>query len=384
MTDAAKGERRWRNLLGMVKRPKPVVGATPADVVHRENKWSLLRYRARPEGVAFATPVLLVPSLINRHYVLDLQPGRSIAEALVARGHDVFIVDWGTPGPEDRHLSFDAITDGYLGRAIRVAAQHGGRGKTHVLGYCLGGTLAVVHAAVRPEHIASLTVLAAPVSFHDEGLLSLWTRSSTFDLGAMIDATGNVPWQLMQGAFQMLRPTLPLSKAAHVIDRAWDDEFLDGFFALEAWGNDNVSFPGEAYRRYIEGLYRADGLMKETFTLSGRPVLLRNIECPTLAVTFAHDNIVPEESAAPLIERISSTDKQRVHLPGGHVGAVISRKALATLWPTISAWWAAHDAEPQAKVEPKVEPEAKVEPKVEPKAKAKAKAKPERANAKAR
>ena len=150
MTDAAKEQRRWRNLLGMVKRPKPVVGATPADVVHRENKWSLLRYRARPEGVAYATPVLLVPSLINRHYVLDLQPGRSIAEALVARGHDVFIIDWGTPGPEDRLLSFDTITDTYLGRAIRVAAQHGARAKAHVLGYCLGGTLAVVHAAVRP------------------------------------------------------------------------------------------------------------------------------------------------------------------------------------------------------------------------------------------
>ena len=348
MTDAGKSDKRWRNLLGIVKRPKPVVGATPADVVHRENKWSLLRYRARPAGLAFATPVLLVPSLINRHYVLDLQPGRSIAETLVARGHDVFILEWGTPGPEDRFLSFDTITDQYLGRAIRVAAQHGARGKAHVLGYCLGGTLAVVHAAVRPERIASLTVLAAPVAFHDDGMLSLWTRSSSFDLGAMIDATGNVPWRLMQGAFQMLRPTLPLSKAAQVVDRAWDDEFLDGYFALEAWGSDNVSFPGEAYRRYIEALYRADGLMQETFTLSGEPVLLRNIKCPTLAVTFAHDNIVPEESAAPLIERIGSVDKERVHLPGGHVGAVISRKALATLWPTISAWWAAHDTDPLA------------------------------------
>ncbi len=346
MSDAGKETRRWRNLLGMVARKKPVVGVTPADVVHRENKWSLLRYRPRPEGVAYATPVLLVPSLINRHYVLDLQPGKSVAETLVARGHDVFIVDWGTPGPEDRHLTFDDITDGYLGRAVRVAAQHGARGKTHVLGYCLGGTLAVIHAAVRPEKIASLTVLAAPVAFHDDGLLSLWTRSSTFDLGAMIDATGNVPWQLMQGAFQMLRPTLPLSKAAHVLDRAWDDEFLDGFFALEAWGNDNVSFPGEAYRRYVEGLYRADGLINETFTLSGHRVRLGDITCPTLAVTFAHDNIVPEASAAPLMDRIGSADKERVHLPGGHVGAVISRKALATLWPTISAWWAAHDAEP--------------------------------------
>jgi hypothetical protein len=100
--------RRLRNLLGLLTRPKPVVGATPADAVYSENKWRLLRYRPRPAsegGLAYRTPVLLVPSLINRHYVLDLQPGRSFAAWLVARGHDVFIVDWGTPTDEDRYLA---------------------------------------------------------------------------------------------------------------------------------------------------------------------------------------------------------------------------------------------------------------------------------------
>ena len=102
MTAPARDEgRRWRNLWGLARRERPAVGVTPADVVHRENKWQLLRYRARPEGLALRTPVLLVPSLINRHYVLDLQPGKSFVEFLVARGHDVYIIDWGKPGPED-------------------------------------------------------------------------------------------------------------------------------------------------------------------------------------------------------------------------------------------------------------------------------------------
>jgi polyhydroxyalkanoate synthase len=181
------------------------------------------------------------------------------------------------------------------------------------------------------------------VSFHDEGLLSVWTRTPTFDLGAMVAGFGNVPWQLMQGAFQMLRPTLNLSKAAHVLDRAWDDEFLDGFLALETWGNDNVSFPGEAYAKYVQGLYRDDGLMRGTFTLSGRPVRLSDIRCPVLAVTFEHDNIVPGPSAGALLERVSSTVKERVHLPGGHVGAVVSRKAAERLWPKMTAFWTAHE-----------------------------------------
>jgi len=326
------------------RRPPPAVGQTPAVEIHRENKMRLLRYRARPEGLAFKTPVLLVPSLINRHYVLDLMPGKSFVEYLVGQGHDVHIIDWGTPGPEDRYLTFDDITGTYLGRALRRTGESSPDGTVHVLGYCLGGTLAAIHAGAHPEGFASFVALAAPVAFHDEGLVSTWTRQEGFDLKALVDGAGNVPWQLMQAAFQMLRPTLPLAKAVSVVDKFWNDEFLDGFFALETWGNDNVSFPGEAYRRYVEELYRKDALVKDEFTLGGKPVRLASITCPLLSVTFEHDNIVPVSSAAPLLERVGSAEKERIHLPGGHVGAVVSRAASRGLWPKISEFWAKRDA----------------------------------------
>jgi len=336
-----EGKRLW-NLLRLPFRKKPQVGVSPADVVHQENKWRLLRYRARPQGIAFKTPVLLVPSLINRHYVLDLMPGKSFAGFMAAQGHDVFVIDWGTPAAEDRLVSFDDICDRYLGRALRVAASHGSQGNAHLLGYCMGGILTAIHASVRPRQVASLVQLAAPVRFHDDGLLSSWMRTSSFDVDAMIDACGNVPWQLMQSAFHMLRPTLSLSKAVGVIDRAWNDEFLDGFFALETWGNDNVSLPGEFYRRYAR-MYQNDELVNGGLSLSGRPVDLRNVSCPLLTVTFEHDNIVPWKSAAEIMELASSTDKQLMHLPGGHVGAVVSKSAARGLWPKISAFWAQRD-----------------------------------------
>jgi polyhydroxyalkanoate synthase len=181
------------NLATLWARARPAVGATPADVVHEENKWRLLRYRPASCGVRHRTPVLLVPSLINRHYVLDLMPGKSFAEYMVQQGHEVYIVDWGTPGPEDRFLSFDDVCDRYLGRAVRKVARGCARGQAHVLGYCMGGTLAAIHAAARPDHVASLTALAAPIRFEDDGLLSAWTRSESFDVGALVEAFGNVP-----------------------------------------------------------------------------------------------------------------------------------------------------------------------------------------------
>lgn len=328
--------KRLLNLLSIASRKRPPVGSTPADVVHEENKWKLLRYR-RSEPARFRTPVLFVPSLINRHYVLDLLPGKSFAEWLVARGHDVYCIDWGTPGDEDRFVTFDDVCDRTIGRALQKT------GRAHVLGYCMGGTLAAIHAAAHTGRFASLLALAAPVSFAGGGLLAAWTRSPQFDANAVVDAMGNVPWQLLQTTFHMLRPTLGASKLVHMVDRACDDEFLDGFLALETWGNDNVSFPGECWRTWVDALYRRDAFARGELSLCGKPARIEDIACPLLSVTFEHDTIVPKESAAPLYERASSRDKHALHLAGGHVGAVVSRAAKDRLWPKMAEFWEARD-----------------------------------------
>ena len=330
--------RRLTNLAQRVTRGRPAVGQTPVDVVHHENKWRLLRYRS--DVRTMPTPILMVPSPINRHYILDLMPKKSMVEYLLAQGHDVFILDWGTPGPEDQYLSFDQMVDRYVGRAIRRSCEAAGVPQVHLLGYCLGGTIAMIHGAVYPERVASLLALAAPVDFDGDGLLSVWSRLESLDLEVMIDAFGNMPWPLMQFGFHLLRPTLTLQKLVYAIDRAWDDEFLDGFFALETWGNDNVSFPGRVFLTYIREFYQRNALVRDDFSLSGKPVRLANIEFPVLAVIFQHDNIVPEASATPLAGLVSSANARTLSLRGGHVGAVVSRKASERLWPVVSEWFA--------------------------------------------
>jgi len=207
----------FRNLLKLNRTPPPV-GQTPHTVVHRENKWRLLRFA--PAERRYEKPILMVPSLINRWYVLDLMPGRSLTEWLVQQGHEVYIIDWGTPGDEDRYLRFDDVVGRYLRRALRKTCEQAGSQNAHVLGYCMGGTLAAIHAAVYPERIASLTALASPVAFDDDGLLGTWTRSEAFDVHAFVQAFGNAPWPLLQASFQMLRPTLNLSKLVFLVDQA--------------------------------------------------------------------------------------------------------------------------------------------------------------------
>ena len=319
----------------------PAVGTTPHDVVLASGPWRLLRFRNA--NVTHRTPVLLVPSLINRWYVLDLGPQRSFVADLVANGHDVYIIDWGTPRPEDRFTTWDDVCGRWLGRALRHVARAAPQQQAHVLGYCLGGTLAACHAAAFPDHVASLIALAAPIDFAHAGIMATWTRSPEFDVGALVDAYGNVPWPLLQASFHMIRPTLNLAKVVALLDRAWDDEFLDGFLAIERWGNDNVSFPGACYRDYIEKLYRNNELLHGTMTLCGRSADLRQLDVPTLVISFEHDAIVPAKSATALLDLVPAEDKAHLHLPGGHVGAVVSKKAARGLWPTIRRYWTDRD-----------------------------------------
>ncbi|MBI2376019.1 MAG: alpha/beta fold hydrolase [Deltaproteobacteria bacterium] len=318
----------------------PKVGGTPSDVVFAENKLRLLHYRSHAR--AESRPVLLVPSLINRHYVLDLLPGKSFVEYLLAAGHDVYAIDWGTPSPEDRSVTFAHVVDRYLGHAVRTAARRSGR-RVHLFGYCLGGTLAAIHAVLRPQPIASLALVAAPIDFSDDGLLSTWTRSRRFDLDSLVDGYGNVPWQVMQSAFHLLRPTLGLWKSVRLVEKASDDEFMDGFLALETWGNDNVSFPGECYREYVRELYQKNALASGALFVSGEKVRLESLRAPTMVVTFEHDHIVPKASATAILGLARNAPVTHLHLVGGHVGAMVAKSAAKGLWPALSKFWREHD-----------------------------------------
>ncbi len=128
-----------------------------------------------------------------------------------------------------------------------------------------------------------------------------------------------------------------------LLDRAWDDEFLESFLSTERWGTDNVSFPGACYVQYIEQLYRGNALIHGGFTLAGRTAELHQIKCPTLALAFEDDHIVPLPAASPLVDRVAATDKQLVVQRGGHVGAVVSKKAADRLWPVMAQFWAKRD-----------------------------------------
>lgn len=329
---------KGRALLALASR-EPPIAPTPHDVVYQANRIRVLRYRLPPGTSRRAgAPLVMVPSLINRYYILDLMPGRSLVEYLTAEGHDVYMIDWGRPGPEDRFTSLDEYLAGHLDRAVRRAAQLAGTRRASLLGYCMGGTFAAIYAALRPERVQTLVALAAPVDFSQAGLLGLWSGARYLDADRLVDSLGNIPWPLLQATFHMLVPTLTAQKLLYLYDKVGDAGFADNFLSLETWGNDNVSFPGECFRRYIKDLYQQNLLCQGGLHIAGTTIELSRIRCPVLNVVAQGDHIVPEPCATPLTTLAGSSDSALWRRPGGHIGAIVSRTASRELWPALGAW----------------------------------------------
>lgn len=331
--------------------PRLSLAQTPRATLHTEGTASLYRFgdgapagcaRGKPssERGAFApragTPLLIVPSLINRWYVLDLRPGASVVEALVAAGIDTWLLDWGVPEAEDRYRSWTDVLD-TLARATRRVLRHSKASKLGLLGYCMGGTLATIHAALHPAQIAALVDLAGPIDFAKGGMLRRMVDPQWFDGGAIADA-GNVMPDMMQAGFTALRPTLDLAKLMAMPDLVGDPEAQLAHRALETWASDTIAFPGEAYRTYITDLYQGNALVEGRHRVRDRVVDLGAIQCPTLAIVADRDAICPADAATALLGKVGTKDTATLRVPGGHVGAVVGRRASRDMYPALIAW----------------------------------------------
>lgn len=309
---------------------------TPRDSLFSEGTATLYRFRAS-EVSSGRAPVLLVPSLINRWYVLDLRPGASLARALVDAGFDVYCLDWGVPEAEDRYLDWDAVV-GRVGRMVRRVQRESGALRVGLLGYCIGGTLAAIHTALEPDSVAGLVNLAGPIDFAEGGFLAHMVNPRWFDPQAIADA-GNVSAQQMQSGFVALRPTAQLGKWLSFFDRLGDPERLEAYQALEEWASANIPFPGAAYAKYIRDLYQENALARGEHHVAGRRVRLGDIRCPVLTVVTDRDVICPPPAAQALNDLSSSSDKSLLVIPGGHVGAVVGGSAPKQLYPKLAEWF---------------------------------------------
>jgi len=315
---------------------------TPADVVYSNDKM-LLHYRPVVER-PYPVPLLVVPSLISRSDLLDLMPGRSMVEYLVGQGIDVYLINWGTPGPEDRSTTFDQYITGYLRRAVQRVRALSGQQQISLFGYSMGGVFTAIFSALYPDYVGNLIQVAAPINFHDDGVLSQWTRKDRFNVDLVVDTLGAMPAALMQASFRMLKPLHEIVQQIALAEQRDDTEVLQDWLMMQTWIDDNIPFLGEAYRSYIKDCYQENDLMHGRLVVSGKRVDLSQINAALLTITAAKDQMCPPHSAAVLNDLVASTDKQLLEAAGGHISLVAGRAAPHQLWPRLAEWLAARSA----------------------------------------
>ncbi|HEX5489585.1 MAG TPA: class III poly(R)-hydroxyalkanoic acid synthase subunit PhaC [Rhodanobacteraceae bacterium] len=312
-------------------------GATAKEPIYREDKVVVYRYKGEKKPTA-KTPILICYALVNRPYMVDLQEDRSLVKNLLALGEDVYIIDWGYPDGADRWLTLDDYINGYIRRSVDAVAKHAGVKKINLLGICQGGAFSLCFASLQQEKLQNLITMVTPVDFHTkENMLSHWTRDMDVDL--FVDTLGNVPADLMNFSYLMLKPVrLNQQKYVAMLDILDDKVELENFLRMEKWIFDSPDQAGEAFREFIKEFYQGNKLVKGGLKIGGKDVSLKNITIPVLNIFAIHDHLVPPSASRPMGDLVGTKDYTQLEFKGGHIGIYVSGRAQREVPSAIHEW----------------------------------------------
>nr|WP_231950238.1 alpha/beta fold hydrolase [Legionella lansingensis] len=304
--------------------PGKHVAVTPGKVVYTNHLIELIQYKPKTKTV-YKEPVLILPAWIMKYYILDLSPNNSLVRWLVEQGHTVFIVSWRNPSHDDRHLGMDDYFRLGAMAAIDEVSCRFPKTKINLMGYCIGGTLALIAASAMAEEnddrLNTLTLLAAQGDFTDAGELMLFvTDSEVSFLKNMMWDQGYLDTKQMAGSFQMLRS----------YDLIWSKMVQDymhglhrGMIDLTAWNADATRMPYKMHSEYLEKLFLNNDLAKGHYTVEGKPIAVENIKIPIFAVSTEKDHVAPWKSVYK-IHLMANSDITFILTVGGHNAGIIS------------------------------------------------------------
>ncbi|MCM3585602.1 alpha/beta fold hydrolase [Mesobacillus maritimus] len=322
--DYEKEMKRWNHVYKILSEGDPKIEHSPRQLVWRKNKTTLWHYAA--EEKKYSTPLFFVYSLLNKPYILDISPDTSVIKGLTKRGYDVYLLDWGEPGPEDADISFDTYILDYLEKGVKRALRHSGAEDISVVGYCLGGTIASIFASITDLPIKNLVVATVPIDYSvgiapDKWLEGL--QKGELSVDRFVDVYGTVPPEWVNVMFRSLAP-VNVSPYVGLLTRAHDSRYVDKWRRMDKWLNDVTPFAGAAFKQMFGDLMKDNKLAKGELVIGGKHADLSNIDCSFLAISSANDSLIAEGQSLPVMDLISSEDKTYKLVEAGHVSLALS------------------------------------------------------------
>lgn len=314
-------------------------GATPKEAVFSDERVTLYRYKGE-HAPTEQVPILISYALVNRPYMVDLQEDRSLVRQLLARGHDIYLIDWGYPDLSDRFDTLDDYINGWLHSCVEEVCRRHGLPSINLLGICQGGAFSLCYTAMHPERVRNLITMVTPVDFHTpDNMLSHWTREMDIDL--FVDTLGNIPADLMNFCYLTLKPyRLFLQKYIGMLDVVEDADEVENFMRMEKWIFDSPDQAGEAFRQFIRDFYQGNKLIRGGLQIGRHDVDLSRVRCPVLNIFAEQDHLVPPAASKAMAKAVGTRDYSELSFRGGHIGIYVSSRAQKEVPDAVDAWLA--------------------------------------------
>ncbi|WP_233432974.1 alpha/beta fold hydrolase [Thalassospira povalilytica] len=284
--------------------------------------------------------VLLVPSLVNRGYILDLNEKRSFARYLAKCGYRPLLVEWGYPGIDEANFGLDDYIAARLVTILQDVADMNG-GPVPVVGYCMGGVLALAATLLDPAQVSKLVLLATPWDFMAAGpTQSRIAAAFAPSLPHMLAIHDTLPVDVLQSLFASLDPFMIGEKFRRFGQMATDSARAHDFVALEDWLNDGVPLTRRVSVDCLIGWYVENKPAKGEWQIDGIDINPADLSCPVLAVIPENDRIVPPESAKALFDAFPEDLRTELHPSSGHIGMMVGSRAEKSTWDPVAKWLA--------------------------------------------
>ena len=312
---------------------------TPSEVLIDERHILLRRY-LRPEGVErrFEVPVLIIPPLMVKPDIYDLRPGHSFVQYMLAEGYDVFLVDFGRPDASDRDFRLEDYLLHPINTSVEKMREVTGSRQVTIFGYCMGGIFATVYAALeKTDAVKNVVTIGAPVDFEKLDIYHTLVEKLDKVLLGIAETFGYFPAFMSQLLFQVSQPTKTLTRPATLLWNLWDEDYLEGYEAMNKWMSDFLHYPEAAFKQFAIDFVRDNRLIKHEIEMFGRQVDLRNITASYLCMASPDDHFGSPAAARPVLDNIGSQDQGFRLVRGGHLGAIAGSRAPKN-WALITEW----------------------------------------------
>jgi polyhydroxyalkanoate synthase len=299
----------------------------------------------------YPIPLILVPPLGVYAWIFDLMADRSLVRYFLARGFEVYLIDWGKPGPNEAELSLETYTLNWFPKAVEVVQNHSGQQQVSLIGYCMGGLLSLMYTAAKgTDVVRNIVTIASPVDLHKmtngvgkiskllSGPTGLVRRVTGSQLAKLNPSVFHVDGKILSLLFKATSPMGTITSYIDLIKNLADDDYVSRYMTMNEWFTNMPDYPGATVRELLMKLGIANRMHRGHFSLGGHEVSFGRIKSALLAFAGDADVIATVASASAIMSVVGSLDKTFQVVAGGHAGVFTGSKAAHSTWSIAADW----------------------------------------------